>query len=191
MKLNWLVCAAAAACMATPALAQTDTTVVVSGTSAGMARYTNVDMTDARGTMDDLRNHINRMQDNNNVAFAASDPVHIDIYRRMNVILLDNASAQALHLAEVLGPPTHIPPGLGATRSHISSVVNHLAHARMMADYGTPINQAKKALDMAYESLDRSNTAMSGSNMSGMGTSGSMSTTMGTDMNQPNTTSDQ
>ena len=191
MKMNWIACAAATACMATPALAQTDSTVVVSGTSAGMARYTNVDMTDVRGTMDDLHKYIQRMQDNNYIAFAASDAVHVDLYRRMNVILLDNASAKALHLAEVLGPPTHIPPGLGATRSHISSVVNHLAHSRMMADYGTPIDQAKKALEMAYETMDRSNMAMSGSNMSGMGTSGSMSTTMGTDMNQPNNASDQ
>ncbi len=186
MKMNWLACAAATVCLAAPAMSQTDSNVVITGSSAGMAKYTNVDMTEVRGTMDELRGYLERMQHNNKLAFSVSDAVHLDTYRRMNVILLDNATGFAMETADALGPFAKIPPGLGAARNHIASVVNHLAHARMMADYSTPIDQAKTALDHAYESLDRSNMAMSGYSTSGMGMSGTMSTgttDMGTNMN--------
>lgn len=161
MKMNWLVCAALTVCATAPALAQTDATAISYGSTTNARAYTNVDARGVQDTMDTLRGYLERIQDNNRLAFAASDAVHVDAYRRNNKILLDNATGLAQRASQQLGPATKVPAGWGAVRDHIALVEAHLRHSRMFMDFGVPINEAKKALDDAYMSLDRSSRGMS------------------------------
>lgn len=164
MRMNWLVCAAATVCMVAPAQAQTNTTLRSSG-----AEYTNVDTSELRRSLDDLRTRLDAIQKNSDLAFAASDPVHTDLYRRANAILIGQASDITLEALENLGPSTRIPPGLGTTRTYVAEVGSQLTRARMSADYGAPIDKAAEALDEAFAGLDRPSRAMTGSNLASLG----------------------
>jgi len=179
MRMKLLLGAAVMTVASVPAMAQTDGAVVVTATTTArpaMMDVTNVDVSRARDLMDDLRDYLTRMQENSDLAWSTSDFVHMDAYRRTNAGLLSNASALAMNIKDEFGPATKIPGGLGATRDYIDQVANHLHHARMMADYSTPIDHAKTALENAYEAMDRSNIAMSGSNMGTMGTTTTVTT---------------
>jgi len=165
MKMKWAAVAAVSAVTAmaaVPAVAQNNMTTM---TSSGMMNYTNVDESEVRGNLDQLRDYLTRMQENARLQFAAGDIVQADGYRRANVILLDNAMALALHTSKELGPPTSIPPGWGLARDYVADVVGHLSHARLMADYSLPIDEASTALNKAQDALRQSSMGMSGTNM--------------------------
>lgn len=146
------------------------------GMNGGMM-YTNVDVAKVRGHLDTLRGYLDRMLENNRLSIASGDFVQADSFRRNNEMLLDSASSLSMTALDQLGAPANIPVGLGNFRNHVSMIVNHLTHARLMTDYSTPIAQAKDHLDKAYMALDMSQQSMSGGNMAG--SMGGMRTNMG------------
>jgi hypothetical protein len=163
MKKNWIALAAVTAFAAVPAMAQMDMTTTSADNSTMSTMYTNVDQSGVRSDLDKLGDYLTRISENSRLQAAAGDIVQADAYRRMNVVLLDNATAIAMNASDKLGPATAIPPGWGLTRDYVADVNAHLAHARMTADYTTPIAQARMALDMANQATTNSSMGMSGS----------------------------
>lgn len=180
----------AASCMAQDTMSSgtagssTDTMTPASGAMSG--QYTQVDATGVRSELDTLRGYLNRIVENDRLAAAAGDFIHVDSFRRMNDVLLDNSTSLAKTALMAMGPAANIPPGLGEARFHTVLVAAHLAHARLTGDYYTPINEAKKHLDMVYAAMDRGAGGMTnymGSMNSGMagGSSNGMSSGASTD----------